>query len=337
MKSHYNRKAKAFLSSAGLPTSDQEAFSRIYLATKIKIGIINEKTFEMSTDSETGYTPLQGTEGLIDSLMDFAGLTLKYLGHGLYALSERTFDSIRVQAEKSFMSYPSMVTTWKSRVWENARDIDGRKFDAYTLKVVPHAVMVKRIHAVEQVHKVLSSISAIYNAPVSKRNDDWTTPECTKAITALDKIGIDAGSLDMMNEVSKQYDSARKKQPMYLHGYTPKRILDIMTRCEKLAEYGDTKYISKFEDQYLSHVDTLEDKEANTSMAKMEEEETKLTKKSKQIEEDEHEEKVKAARLWWLAHFLKAAYQITSDILKDVELLMTATSRCVVEETADEA
>lgn len=335
----YRTQSKSFLRQAGLPTSQEEAFNKIYLATKIKLGIINEAMFRPSFDAETGYTPAISTEGLVDSLLDFANLALKYLGHGLYALSERTFDSIRTQSEKIFMSYPTMVTTWKSRIWENSRDIDGRKFDAYTIKVVPHAVMVKRINAVEQVHKALNSIGAIYNAPVPKTSDDWTTPECAKAISALEKIGFDAGSLDMLGTISKQYENARKKQAMYLHGYTPKRLLDIMTRCEKLAEYGDIKYVQRFEEQYLKHVDSLEDDESETSTKKIEEDpDTAQTKsKTSKIAQEEHEEKIRAARLWWLAHFLKAAYQITTDILSDVETLMTATSRCVITPSGDEA
>lgn len=336
----YNARSKSFLRQAGLPTSKEEAFNKIYLATKIKLGIIDETMFRPSFDAETGYTPAISTEGLVDSLLDFANLALKYLGHGLYALSERTFDAIRTQSEKIFMSYPTMVTTWKSRIWENSRDIDGRKFDAYVINVVPHAVMVKRINAVEQVHKALNSISSIYNAPIPKTSDDWTTPECTKAIAAMEKIGFDAGSLDMLGSMSKQYENARKKQAMYLHGYTPKRLLDIMTRCEKLAEYGDVKYVERFEEQYLKHVDALEDDESDTFSKKIEEDapDTIKTKaKTSKINQEEHEEKIRAARLWWLAHFLKAAYQVTTDILKDVEVLMTATSRCVVDQTGDEA
>ena len=327
----YTKGQKALLQAIGNSTTKEDTFKERYLAMQIKLGIV-----DIAPDPypcpETGYCMKDhvATEGLMDALSSFANLALKYLGDGLMTLADRTFSSIRTTAEKRFMNYASMMTAWRARVWKNSREIDGRKFDAYVVNVVPHAVMVKRIQAVEAVHKALSNIGGIYNAPVRKNSDDWTTPECEKAITALGNVGIDASSLDMLSTMSKQYDRARKKQPLYLHGYTPKRILDIMTRCEKLAEYGDASYISKFEETYLKHTDTLEDKEQDTTMKRLGEDLSE--KELKNLDEDEHENRIRAARLWWLAHFLKAAYQVTSDILADVEVLMKATERTLADE-----
>ena len=84
----YRSQSKSFLSQVSLPTNKEEAFNKIYLASKIKLGIINNTTFQASTDPETGYTPSIGTESIMESLMDFANLALRYLGHGLYALGE---------------------------------------------------------------------------------------------------------------------------------------------------------------------------------------------------------------------------------------------------------
>lgn len=323
--------------SIDMAVTAEDHFNATYLNLKARLGIL-ELGADQYPDPITGLVSMEvarGNEALTDTLASFAGIALKYLGNGLFALGERTFEMIRNQTEKRFLSYPSMVTNWKSRVWSNARSIDGKEFDAYKVDVVPHAELIKRIQAVEAVHKALDNVSAIVNAPVAKNSDDWTTPECDKAIQAMEKIGFKAKNYDFLNTVSKTYAGARKKQPLYLHGYTPKRILDVLTRCEKLASYGDPKYIEKFEETYLSQTDKLEDYEADTDLKSAEVTDKGDVKNKKEIEMREHESKIRAARLWWLAHFLKAAYTVTSDILRDAETLATATSRTLSKTTED--
>ena len=53
-----------------------------------------------------------------------------------------------------------------------------------------------------------------------------------------------------------------------------------------------------------------------------------------EIEHRKNESRVKSARMWWLAHFLKVAYVITGDIIADMEKLMRATENTL--STADE-
>lgn len=325
--------SRAFLRVIGKGVTPEERFPQIYQAMKIKLGMIDVSP-DPYPDPETGitgekYLTRAGQEELMDSLVSFANLALRYLGAGLFMLGERTFNSVRRISEKRFMNYKSMMTNWKSRVWKNARSIDGQAFDAYTCTIVPHAEMVKRIQAVESIHKLLSNISGIYNANVPKNSDEWSTPECDKAIANLEKIGFKAKNLDMLNTISKQYANARKKQPLYLHGYTPKRILELMTRCEKLAEYGDEKYIQSFEDTYLKYSNQCEEFEDETSQKSFDNDlkEEPNPKTKKELQEREHESKIRAARLWWLAHFLKAAYTITGDILADIETLSIACER----------
>ena len=352
----FARNLKSFLELQGEPTSDKEIFNQKYLATKIHIGM-----FDLSADPfpdpatdrisrevvyriDEEHLPVSkrtGQESLTESLTEFAAVTLKYASAGLFYLGNRTFNFIRAQSEKKFLNYNTVMVRWKSRVWKNARNIDGREFDAYQLNIVPHAEMVKRIYTVELIHKCLSNISGIYNAPIKKNSDDWATPECTKVITQLEKIGFKAKHLDENGGISKQYAESRKKQPLYLHGYTPKRIMDLLTRCEKLASYGDEKYINEFEKKYLAYGDALEDYDSDTEDKKFELEEkgkekgeSYTRKELQEIEHRKNESRVKSARMWWLAHFLKVAYVITGDIIADMEKLMRATENTL--STADE-
>lgn len=334
------KKAEALLSVQGLPKNANERFTAEYLHMKCRLGMI-DVTPDPYPDPETGITGAHfatniGREDLLESLINLTSIGLKYLGGGLFSLGERTFSAIRRQSERRFMNYKDMMVAWRSRVWKNVRNIDGEEFDAYVINVVPHAEMIKRIQAVEAIHKLLGNISGIYNAPVPKSGVDWSTPECDKAIAQLEKIGIKAKNLDMLNTVSKQYAQARKKQPLYLQGYTPKRILDLMNRCEKLAEYGDPTYIKNFEEKYLGLSDKTEELESKADEKSMDytsNEEGMTAKEKKEVEAMDNEAKIKAARLWWLAHFLKAAYAITVDILEDVERLSVAVERCISRDT----
>ena len=335
------KKAEAFLSSQGLPKNEDERFAAVYTHMKCRLGMI-DVTPDPYPDPETGLTGAHfaadvGREDLLESLINLTSIGLKYLGGGLFSLGERTFSAIRRQSERKFMNYKDMVVAWRGRVWKNARNIDGEEFDAYVVNVVPHAEMVKRIQAVEAIHKLLGNISGIYNAPIPKNGIDWSTPECDKAIAQLEKIGVKAKNLDMLNTISKQYAQARKKQPLYLHGYTPKRIMDLMNRCEKLAEYGDPRYIKSFEEKYLGLSDKTEELETKADEKEMEytSSENGITEKEKkEVMEMDNEAKIKAARLWWLAHFLKAAYAITVDILEDVERLSVAVERTISKEAS---
>lgn len=316
-------KHSALSKYVGKPRNQDEQFNHTYLLLKIRLGLLET--------SQDPFSLQPAEESLSETLASFAGVALKYLGNGLFSLGERTFEIIRNQTEHVFLSYPSMVTNWKSRVWKHARDINGRTFDGYKVNVVPHADMIKRIQAVEAIHKALENVAKIYNAPVSKTDDSWTTPDCEKAITAMERIGYQARNYDFLNAVSKTYAKARKNQPIYLHGYTPKRILDLLVRCEKLAQYGDQKYITKFEADYLKCTDDLEAFEVATleKSAPADADDAAIEKVDKATMERDHESKIRAARLWWLAHFLKAAYAVTSDILKDMQALANVTERSV--------
>lgn len=322
-------KRSSLVDYLGEAHTKEEKFNLTYLALKVRLGIL-----EVSNDpfpDPYNMELLPAEESLSETLASFAGIALKYLGNGLFALGERTFEVIRNQTEQTFLSYPSMVTSWKSRVWKNARDINGRTFDGYKTNVVPHADMIKRIQAVEAIHKALENVAKIYNAPVSKNSDNWTTPECEKAIVAMERIGYQARNYDFLNSVSKTYATARKNQPIYLHGYTPKRILDLLVRCEKLAQYGDKKHVAQFEADYLKCTDDLEAFEIDTlEKSAVSSDDGKVVAKADALTvERDHESKIRAARLWWLAHFLKAAYAVTSDILKDMKTLATVTERSV--------
>lgn len=298
----------------------KDTFSSTYLAMKVKLGMMDIQP-EIIACPDTGkfMSSKVGCEALSDLLASWAGVALQYLGDGLYFLGERVFESLRNQTEKSFLSYTSVLTNYKSRVWKNARDLDGQRFDAYKLSVVPYDGLVKRIAAVEAIHKALESVNSIYNAPIGN-TDDWSTSETEKAINAMERIGYQARHYDFLNTVSKKYAESRKKQPLYLHKYTPKNLLALITRCEKLANYADPKYIDNFEQKYLSCTAKLEEFEEKTATDDL---------PPVELKRREHESKIRAARLWWLAHFLKATHAVTSDVFSDIEKLALATERCI--------
>lgn len=300
--------------------SEEDIFNRTYLAIKIKLGMM-EIGEDLLPDRDTNHTMYTkaGCEDLSQTMLTFAGVALKYLGNGLAFLAERVFKLLRNQAEKSFMNNQQILTNYKTRVWKSARDLDGVKFDATQVNVVPYDQLVKRVAAVEAVHRALEKVDSIYSAPVSS-NDSWVTAECERAISAMEKIGFQARHYDFLTTVSKTYATARKKQPLYLHKYTPKNIMGLIDRCERLSKYMDPDYISSFEDKYEKCTDKLNIYELNTDLKDFSE---------KEVEQREHDAKIRAARLWWVAHFVKAAYTVTNDIFADIEKLANATERCV--------
>lgn len=312
-----SQRAKALLAAKTLPDDE---WNRIYLALKIRLGMM-DVTPDLLPDQDTGYQMgLQsGCEDLNSALVTFAGMAVKYLGNGLSFLSDRIFTALRNNAETTFLSYSQILTNYKIRVWKNARDLDGEKFDAYMLKVVPYDQLCKRVTAVEAVHKALSSVKAIYDSTIPTTNS-WMTPECDRAIAAMERIGFQARHYEFLSNVSKVYGDARKKQPLFMHKYTPKGILGLIDRCDKLTQYADPKYIQDFQDKYESCLEALDKFELTTEMDDLSEKE----KASR-----EHELKIKAARLWWIAHFAKAAYTVTTDIFADIGKLATATERCI--------
>lgn len=313
------RHSQAFMKFTHGMTVD-EIFRQQYLALKIKLGMF-EIEGDMAPDPETGhimYTQA-ACESLSETLATFAGVALRYVGDGLLFLGDRVFESLRNGAEKNFLSYQQICVNYKNRVWKNARDLDGTKFDAYTVNVVPHKELSKRLTAVEKVCKVLNNVDSIYSAPVKKNSADWTTPECNAAIKAMEDIGFQARNYDFLATVSKTYANARKNQPLYLHQYTPKNIMDLIDRCERLSTYSDPKYIDKFEEKYGKCTDKLQDFELDT--AEKDDEEVTAAR--------DHESKVRAARLWWMAHFIRAVYTVMKDIFSDIEKLTLATERCI--------
>lgn len=310
------QRAKALL----LHVDREDHFRKTYLALKIHLGMMDlDDAFLEDKDTGHNMCTKAACEDFSQTLVTFAGVALKYLGNGLVFLGERVFSSLRNQAEKTFLNYNQILTNYKTRVWKSARELDGEKFDSYQVNVVPYDQLSKRISAVEAVHRILEKVDSIYSAPIGS-NDSWVTPECDRAISAMEKIGFQARHYDFLTSVSKTYATARKKQPLYLHKYTPKNIMGLIDRCEKLAKYADMKYIEDFESKYNKCTDKLEKYELTTDLNEF---------SDKELEQRNHELKIRAARLWWVAHFIKAVYTVTTDIFADIEKLANAAERCI--------
>lgn len=330
---YHTRKKKlhAFLQHTEMPDIE----TTISLYSGLRTGAINIKQDDVP-DPDTGYTTAMqkdisiGNEELIAKLTDFAGLALKFLGNGLFNLANSTFDGLCHRGEKLFYNYPALITSWKSRVWKCSRNIDGQKFDAYTVYVSPHAELIKRIQVMEAVHKTISDISGIYNAPISK-GDNWETPECERVLTALKKVGIFIEGKADFSSVGKQYNATKKKQPLFLHGYTPKRIIDILTRCDKIVSYASKSHIEKLQNTYFKYVDKIDNFEIDTDDKEfnIDAENDASNKDYREVEDRRRENRIRSARLWWLAHFLKIGYVLMEEIINDIEILVKATESCV--------
>lgn len=293
-------------------TNAQELEDRISFFVQYKIGRYDDIIFTRS-----------GTEGFSDTLALLAGHAIKYVGNGLSFLITRTFVNIKESATKRLLSYKDTLHAYKSTVWRNARDIDGEKFDEYELKVVPYAVMVKRINAIIAMHRVISNVSGIYKSDVDMKTDIWYTPECRVAIQKMNDIGISAD--EVVNSVDAgptKYELAAIRQPMALHKYTVKNIMEIIGKFNEVTQYLSSSYIENMMKKFNTCTTLLETYEAETD--------TNVELSEEDISAREHEAKIRAARVWWLSHFLTSVYRVSTDVMRDIEKIVGATTRCVV-------
>lgn len=284
-----------------------------------------DTSFELLPDPEDPENKNQelfsSVEGVTDILFELSGSALRYISSSLYTISLRLFESLRTSTEQTFLNYATTLHTWKDRIWKNLRQVDGNKFDEQVINVMPYNVMTKQLKAIETIHTALSSVSAIYDKDVKKNSDDFLTPECNTAISALENAGYIIDDLDVMKNISAPYLKARVKQSIYLHKYTIKNVLTILDRFGKVARYSDSKYIDKLEDKFGVCIDKLQAYEETTA--------TSDTLSKDEIDDRKHITKARTARLWWYAQFIKAAYTMSNDIYNDFKKLSLAVERSI--------
>lgn len=289
----------------------EREFIETYIALKIKLGYVDI---------------LPGNEGISDILTRFAGKAVKSFGHGLAFVAGRTFNIIRNQAIKAFNDYKHILAIWKTKVWKNSRLIDGNKFDAYTIRMVPYAILKDRINAVLAIHQALEHVKTILDAPV-QANNNWLTTDCQKAIDVMAKIGYNATDFNMLDDsLSSMYNKASLKQAIFLHKYTLNNIMGLFDYVEKIANYADPKYIKAYEEKFELCTDKLNEDEEDILHKEMEDTEDT---KEKEIVKDKYELSMRSSRMWWIIHFIKAAYKVTNDIFKDMERLTIISERCI--------
>lgn len=290
-------------------------FAQIYLALKYHLGYMT-------------FAP--GDESLADPLAKFALFTLKSFGHGLAFVADRVFNLLRRKTEKTLLSYTNTTGVWKSRVWKNLRNIDGVKFDDYMLSVPPYAVLKDRVNAVLAIHQALANVTGIYDGSVAQGNY-WLTTDCQKAIDAMAKIGFDARNHDILVEsISETYKRATIRQSMFMHKYTLKNIMELFNKVQQIAEYASPAYIEKYQKKFDACIDKLNDAEGAIIEDDNDE---KLTEKEKAARE--YEISMRAARLWWITHFIRSAYLVTSDIFTVLEKLTAVTEKCIATTSID--
>lgn len=287
-------------------------FIETYLALKIKLGY---------------YTILEGQEGFVDILAKFAGFALKSFGRGLFTVARATFNTITLKSEKTVKSYKKTLEIWKDRVWVNARSVDGVKFDDYVIKIVPYKVLKDRINAVLAIHKALENVEAIMNAPVASDNY-WLTNECQKAIDYMSKIGFNAKNYNMLtDELSNSYKNAEIKQPIFLHKYTLNNIMGLLNHVDKIVNYASPKYIREYQEKFEDCTYDLDEKEGDILLKEGDDD---SVKNDKIVAKDKYELAMRSSRMWWIIHFIKAAYFVTNDIFKDIEKLVIVSEKCIV-------
>lgn len=286
-------------------------FIEVYTALRIKLG----------------YFPLlEGQEGFVDILSKFAGFTIKSYGHGLSTVSNNVFNSISRSSKKSLDQYKARLGIWKETVFKNARSVDGNKFDNYVVRIVPYKVLKDRVNAVLTIHQALENVKGIMNAPV-KYDNYWLTNECQEAIDAMTKIGFNARNYNMLdNSVSSAYKKAEVKQAIFLHRYTLNNMMKLFNYVDKIAEYASPKYINEYKNKFEDCTDKLDETEVTILEKEMDDPEEKNTKK---INKDKYELAMRSSRMWWIIHFIRSAYLVTTDIFSTMELLAKISGKCL--------
>lgn len=311
-KSRYDIMRKMTYGEGDTPES---LFCKEYMALKYKLG----------------YLYIQpGMEGLGDILGRFAVKALRSFAHGLGSLVGVVFKGVRNIGEKSIFKYKDLLGIWKTRVWKDARNVDGVKFDNYVIKVPPYQILNARVMAIATIHQAIGNINTIFNESVASGNY-WLTSDCQKAINAMAKIGYNARHYDMMVDgVSASYKRSSIRQSMYLHKYTLKNIMSLLDRMSKIIDYADPSYLQDLEDKLSKLIDKVNDQEGEILSDRLDDDDTDDKKVSpKQTVEKEYNVKMRAARLWWVTHFVRSAYIVTLDVVNDLEKLVKATESCV--------
>lgn len=288
-------------------------FCKEYLALKYKLGYL--------------YL-LPGQESLGSILGKFAAKALRSFAHGLGSLVSVVFKGVRNIGEKSVFKYKDLLGIWKTRVWKQARYVDGNKFDNYMVKVPPYKILNDRVMAIATIHQAIGNINTIFNESVAQGNY-WLTSDCQKAINAMAKIGYNARHHDMMIDgVSAAYKRAAIRQSMYLHKYTLKNIMSLLDKMSKIIDYADPTYLQELEEKLNILIDKVNDQEGEILSDRIDNDDDKKIS-PKQTVEKEYNIKMRAARLWWMTHFVRSAYIVTLDVVNDLEKLVKATENCI--------
>ena len=259
-----------------------------------------------------------------DTAKDVVVSGLKYISKKLGYLVTRLLHSMRNVAEKAFSRYESIMFRWNKRLSSNISNIDSVAFENRKISVVPREVLLARIDAIHKVHHLLDNIGQVCESQIRQGSNDFRTSEIMSAFRAMSDIGFDANRYNLVKQVSSLYDDAREHATLENLGYSTSELPTIISRISGIAKYANSSDVKKLNLRFVAYADKLTEYEKSIK----EQEDLSFEEKEELL----HTVDIKIARLWWIAHFIKAAYVVTGDIVIDILKICKTAEQCIPSE-----
>lgn len=255
-----------------------------------------------------------------ESLFDTDTLHFKNIILSLANIAQSLFVSLTLTIEKILKKYELILNKYQQILLPNIQNIDTTKFETSTAKIVPHHILQTRLQSLKKVYSLLNNVDTVISYPASNSNS-WSTPHIEQAFTSLLDIGFDANKLNLIKKVSTSYDAKRVRQSLSEAGYSEQDISGLIGEVREFTPYVTQSYTRNLNKKLSSLSDSLiKQKEAldNDSVKS----ESQKILENKTISN-------KIMRLWWISHFIKAAYTIASDILDDIVTICKIALRSI--------
>lgn len=273
-----------------------------------------EKDYEeaklLLVELDQHHASLVGTEGIISEAVhktaDVAGALIKRISR----IATRLLILLRSTGEQIFSTYTAILERWDKRLKNNIGRIDNTKFGSYKLSIPDYEVMKKRIAVLNKLHFLIDNLEHVCDSPAQRDTNDWRVPEFMAAYRAMQEIGFDSTSYDLIRKLSPGYKKQKYKATLDAHGYMVAHLQELVKDCSIVAKYASkstrdiihTK-VTHYSDQLLKYEQAVRTNEDMDESSKNE--------KLQQID-------MKIARLWWITHFINSLYKVSSDVVNDV-------------------
>lgn len=261
------------------------------------------------------------TEGLITEAArktaNVAGEVIKRVGR----IATSLLVLLRNTGEMIFSKYTTIMERWNKRLKNHMDRIDVDRFTSYKLVAPDYEVLKKRVSVLNKLHFLIDNLEHICDAPAHKDSNDWRVPEFTTAYKAMQEIGFDSTSYDLVRKLSPNYKKQRYKATIGTHGYMPMHLHELVNDCTIVAKYASKSSMDAIHKKVMAYSEHLLKYE-------------QAVRNNEELNEDDKVERLqqidlRIARLWWITHFINSLYKVSYDVVTDVLNLCKIAEKCM--------